>query len=196
MGKAERTRQFIIEQAAPIFNLKGIAGTTIDDILAATKMAKGGLYGHFANKEEIAFTMVDYLLNKLITRVALLMNKETTAVGKLHAYINFYKDPLASYIEGGCPILNFGVEADDTNQLIKQKVKGLIDGGHQNMVAIINQGVANGELSASINASDFALKTFAILEGGMMIARVMESNKHMDSLIATLKADLKTYQIN
>ena len=60
-GKAERTKQFIIEQATPIFNSKGIAGTTIDDILAVTKMAKGGIYGNFENKEGISIASVDFI---------------------------------------------------------------------------------------------------------------------------------------
>jgi len=45
MTKSERTRQFIIETSAPIFNTKGIAATAYSDVMQATKMAKGGLYG-------------------------------------------------------------------------------------------------------------------------------------------------------
>ena len=51
--KAERTRQFIIEASAPIINKKGVAGTSLTDIMEATKLAKGGIYGNFENKEEI-----------------------------------------------------------------------------------------------------------------------------------------------
>ena len=79
-GKAERTKQFIIEQSAPIFNAKGIAGTTIDDILAATKMAKGGIYGNFENKEAISIASVDFLF------------------GKMQAHLDFcYKNPQFGY---------------------------------------------------------------------------------------------------
>ncbi len=65
MSKAERTRQFIIEQAAPIFNTKGIAGTAMSDIMSATKMAKGGLYGNFESKEDLANAIVDHNLRSL-----------------------------------------------------------------------------------------------------------------------------------
>ena len=195
MGKAERTRQFIIEQAAPIFNAKGIAGTTIDDILAATKMAKGGLYGHFESKEEIAIVMVDYLLNKLGDKIASVITKEKTAIKKIFAFIDLYKDPIKSYIDGGCPVLNFGVETDDTNPVIKQKVKAAIEGGQQILTDIINQGVANNELSAGIKADDMSVKIFATLEGGMVMSRVTGNAKYMQVLIATLKTDLNSYVI-
>lgn len=195
MGKAERTRQFIIEQAAPLFNEKGIAGTTIDDILAATKMAKGGLYGHFESKEEIATVMVDYLLNKLGTKMASVINKEKTTIKKLFAFIDMYKDPINSYIAGGCPILNFGVEADDTNPVIKQKVKVIIEEGQQGFRDIINEGVINKELSADINPAEMAMKIFAMLEGGMMMSRVTGNTKYMHGIINMLKVDLKSYQL-
>jgi TetR/AcrR family transcriptional repressor of nem operon len=195
MGKAERTRQFIIEQAAPLFNEKGIAGTTIDDILAATKMAKGGLYGHFENKEEIATVMVDYLLNKLGNKIASVINKEKTAIKKLFAFIDVYKDPINSYIAGGCPILNFGVEADDTNPAIKQKVKVMIEEGQQGFRDIINEGVANKEFSADINPAEMAMKIFTMLEGGMMMSRVTGNTKYMHDIIKMLKTDLKSYQL-
>jgi len=195
MGKAERTRQFIIETAAPIFNEKGIAGTTIDDILAATKMAKGGLYGHFESKEEIANVMVNYLLDKLSDKVAAVMAKEKTAIKKLFAFIDIYKDPLDSYIDGGCPMLNFGVEADDNNPVLKQKLKTMIEEGQKVFVEIINKGVADGEISPEINAADYALKMLALLEGGMLVSRVTGSSKYMNSLVRMLKNELKGYEL-
>lgn len=195
MGKAERTRQFIIETAAPIFNEKGIAGTTIDDILAATKMAKGGLYGHFESKDEIARVMVDYLLGKLNDKVTTVMAKEKTAIKKILAFIDIYKDPIDSYIEGGCPILNFGVEADDNNPMLKQKLKIQIEEGQKILAEIIYKGIADGEISAKIDAEDYALKMFASLEGGMLVSRVTGSSKYMSSLVRMLKNELKEYQL-
>ncbi|QEM09508.1 TetR/AcrR family transcriptional regulator [Mucilaginibacter rubeus] len=195
MGKAERTRQFIIETAAPIFNEKGIAGTTIDDILAATKMAKGGLYGHFESKDEIASVMVNYLLDKLSDKVNTVMAKEKTAIKKILAFIDIYKDPIDSYIDGGCPILNFGVEADDNNPMLKQRLKTMIEEGQKVFVEIINKGVADGEISSEINAADYALKMFTLLEGGMLVSRVTGSGKYMNSLVRMLKNELKEYEL-
>ena len=53
-SKAQRTAQFIIEKAAPLFNTRGYAGTSMNDITRATGLTKGAIYGNFDNKEEIA----------------------------------------------------------------------------------------------------------------------------------------------
>ena len=65
LTKAERTKQFILETAAPIFNQKGISGVNIDDVLDAAKLTKGCLYGHFEGKEDLALQVVDFMLESL-----------------------------------------------------------------------------------------------------------------------------------
>ncbi|MBL0714064.1 MAG: TetR/AcrR family transcriptional regulator [Desulfosarcina sp.] len=57
--KGERTRRKIIEAALPLFSVKGYFNTSISDILAATRLTKGGLYCHFQSKEDIWYAVYD-----------------------------------------------------------------------------------------------------------------------------------------
>ena len=59
-SKAERTRNFIIERTAEVFNKKGYAGTSMSDITKATGLTKGSIYGNFENKEEVALAAFEY----------------------------------------------------------------------------------------------------------------------------------------
>lgn len=126
MTKSERTRQFIIEQSAPLFNTKGLAATAMSDVMQATKMAKGGIYGHFDSKEDLGHAVVDYNLDKLVEKVGHAVGAVASARDKLFAFLDVFSKPVQFPIEGGCPMLNFGSEADDTNPLVRQKVRGTI----------------------------------------------------------------------
>ena len=53
MSKGEETRQRIIAQAAPLFNQLGYEGCSLQDIMDATGLEKGGIYRHFGSKEEL-----------------------------------------------------------------------------------------------------------------------------------------------
>jgi hypothetical protein len=66
MSKAEKTRAFIIEKAAPIFNMKGFAGTSMADLTEATGLTKGAIYGNFENKDEVALAVYDYNLSLVV----------------------------------------------------------------------------------------------------------------------------------
>jgi TetR/AcrR family transcriptional repressor of nem operon len=111
-----------------LFNTKGVAGTAMSDIMEATKMAKGGLYGHFESKDELSHAVVDYCLTSVGEKLITAINKQKTAKGKLFAFIDFYSNPLNPPLKGGCPMVNFGMEADDTSLVIKKKIKGGMEG--------------------------------------------------------------------
>jgi AcrR family transcriptional regulator len=195
MGKAEITRQFIIETAAPLFNEKGIAGTSIDDVLKATKVAKGCLYGHFSSKEELSQAMVDHLLQKVTNHTMVRLNREDTAEAKLLAFMDMHRNPSCTIADGGCPIINFGVESDDTNPVIRQKIKSAIQKTVKLLSSIIQDGIDQKEFSSSIDADAFALKLFAAIEGGIMISRVTGNNKYMHSIITSLSKELNSFLI-
>src|SRR5215472_10592330 len=65
MTKGEMTRQKILEQAAPLFNRLGYAGCSMQDIMAATGLEKGGLYRHFSSKEELAEAVFRYSITQV-----------------------------------------------------------------------------------------------------------------------------------
>ncbi len=67
LSKAERTKQFIVEKTALVFNIKGYAGTSINDLMTATGLSKGSIYGNFENKDEVAVAAFDYNFGKVIS---------------------------------------------------------------------------------------------------------------------------------
>jgi AcrR family transcriptional regulator len=187
MSKGEETRQFIIEKAAPIFNIKGIAATAMSDIMEATKLSKGSMYVHFENKEVLACAAVDHNMKMLGNKLLASIGNAKTAKGELLAYIDFFNNPINPPVTGGCPLLNFGTEADDTNPVVKEKINSGIKLSQQIAENIINKGIANGEFKPDWNASEFATIIFAMLEGGNLISRMSGNNDKMKVIIKTLK---------
>src|SRR3982750_2907777 len=107
MTKAEKTRNFIVEKTARIFNMKGYAGTSLSDLTEATGLTKGSIYGNFANKDEVALAVFDYNLAKLNTGVNTAIAGSTTAAEKLLKMANFYRSKFKNMVTaGGCPIMN------------------------------------------------------------------------------------------
>lgn len=190
MTKSERTRQYIIETSAPIFNTKGIAATAYSDVMQATKMAKGGLYGHFESKEQLSAAVVDYNLKKLVEKVQQAISSADTAKEKLFAWLDAFKLPTQFPVEGGCPLLNFGTEADDTNQLIREKVKTVIEMAQKTIAAIVQQGIKNGEFNETFNGKEFSIKMFALIEGGTLTGRVLNTNSQMTIITNLLKKEI------
>jgi AcrR family transcriptional regulator len=191
MTKAERTKQFIIEKSAPIFNTKGVAGTAMSDIMEATKLAKGSLYVHFESKEDLSYAAVDYNLTMLAEKTMAAMNKHKTAKNKLFAFLDLYNDPFNPPLVGGCPMLNFGMEADDTNPVIREKVNKRLQASPQLLTRIIEQGIIDGEFKNNWNAKEFGIKMFAMIEGGILFSRVSGNKEQMGIIIKVIKKEIE-----
>ncbi|WAC14136.1 TetR/AcrR family transcriptional regulator [Dyadobacter pollutisoli] len=194
LTKSEKTKQFILETAAPLYNEKGISGVNIDDVLAATKLTKGCLYGHFQNKDDLSAQVVDLLLKKVGDKIRMAVYQGKTAKAKIFAFMDFYKDPIHTYIPGGCPIFNTAVEADDNYPAAKLKVGAIIRAGQEEITAVIQEGIRNGEFSAKLDPVVFAFKMVAAIEGGVVLCRAMDTAKPMHALIKSLKTELEQYE--
>ncbi|HEY9048333.1 MAG TPA: TetR/AcrR family transcriptional regulator [Ohtaekwangia sp.] len=190
MTKSERTRQHIIEKAAPLINKKGMAGTSITDIMEATHLAKGGVYGNFESKDEISLEVFDYLRDTRRRRIDEVLSKHTAAKDKLFALLDVYGD-VARHDLGGCPILNFGIEADDTNPQMRQRVREAIKFAENRFVKLITQGIADKEFSKRFDAETFSIKAFAMLEGGTFISRTMGNQQQMKVITDILKKEIE-----
>src|SRR4051794_37841729 len=107
MSKAEKTRQFIVEKTAPIFNMKGYAGTSLNDMIHATGLTKGSIYGNFVNKDDVALAAFDFNLKKVDTIIRQEIATFNTYREKLLVYTKVYENFLEfPFPAGGCPVLN------------------------------------------------------------------------------------------
>ncbi|MCC9070218.1 TetR/AcrR family transcriptional regulator [Flavobacterium sp. F-65] len=188
MSKAARTKQFIIERTAPIFNMKGYSGTSMSDITDATGLTKGSIYGNFENKDEVAIAAFKYNIKKLQDAFAKAIEKEKTFKGKLSVYPRLYSDYYHLRVtQGGCPILNTATEADDTHPVLRRSVERAINFWKEKLVFYIEQGILAGEFKAkSIDSERTALTIIAMIEGAVMISKVTGNLKNLSDIMISL----------
>ena len=63
------SRQDILRTAARLFQQQGYDATSMNDVAAALKLSKGGLYHHFQSKDEILFNLMNHALDVTQERV-------------------------------------------------------------------------------------------------------------------------------
>lgn len=167
--------------------IKGIAATAMSDVMEVTRLSKGSLYVHFENKEELAQAVVAYNLEILGEKMNRALAEARTAKAKLHAYIRFFSTPVTPPVTGGCPLLNFGMEADDTDAKISRQVNTAVQYCQQLIASIIKKGIAEGEFHPDWDYRGFATLMFAMIEGGQLICRVAGSNSKMKVIAGALE---------
>ncbi len=191
-SKAEKTREYIIEKAAPLFNTKGYAGTSMNDIMEATGLAKGGLYGNFKNKDEIAAAAFEYSYQRLKEDLSAQVGPKKTAMEKLHAILQYYRNYTVNPpIEGGCPLMNTGLDADDSYPFLKKKAKEALLEMLSVLQRILKKGIDREELNPDIDVKKEAELIYAQIEGGIMMAKVADDVFMLNRLLDNLKDHMK-----
>jgi AcrR family transcriptional regulator len=178
--KSERTRRFIIEKAAPVFNKKGIVGTTLADLTEATGLTKGSIYGNFKDKDEVAIAVFQYHVDNLTAFLTGEIDRETTPVGKLLAIPNAYRKlnrHIMAY--GGCPILNTAAEADDTHQILRKMAVGAIESLKATIKSLIRTGQSQQEIKPEADPEAIADIMLALIEGGALLSKAGEREAYM-----------------
>ena len=161
--------------------------------MGATGLAKGGLYGHFENKDAIAAAAFEHSLNKVRADLLNAINRHSTSIEKLYAILSFYRNyTLKPSVEGGCPIMNTAVDADDAYPFLKKKAKAALNEMLTGLQGIIEKGIVAKELRPGIHARKTAEMIFAQIEGGIMIAKVSDDATVLNSVLDHLKHYLET----
>ena len=192
-SKGERTRQRIVELAAPVFNCKGYVGASFRDLMDATGLEKGGIYNHFGSKEQLALEAYDFAMSRVTEHLARSQDDATDAPDRLARMIRaFGESARRPAIDGGCPIMNTAIEADDTHPDLRDRARVSMTLWHRLVGRIVKDGKAEGTLRDDIDPYALASTITASLEGALMLARLYGDPAHMDHVVDHLIAHVQT----
>lgn len=191
--KGLRTRRAIVERAAPVFNTYGYSGTSMRDLVRETGLEKGGIYNHFAGKEELALEAFEHAVGIMGERLRSALEGREGAMERLFAVIDVQgglaEDPP---VAGGCPILNTAVEADDAHPALKERAARAATDWLRLIGKIVKEGKENGEFGAAVDPREVASVVVATLEGALMLSKLLEDPAHMRRAVSYLKEHLRT----
>ncbi|MDA8133332.1 MAG: TetR/AcrR family transcriptional regulator [Desulfobacteraceae bacterium] len=123
-GKGLETKESVILKALDLFSVKGYYHTSIQDILEATDLTKGGLYGHFESKTEIW----EQAYEKAVSIWKEIVFKDTRDIGDpLKRIQKALDNDLRNYLggdvfKGGCFFLNMLVELSGQSETMSRRV--------------------------------------------------------------------------
>jgi TetR/AcrR family transcriptional regulator, transcriptional repressor for nem operon len=160
---------------------QGYCGASVRDIVQAAGVSQGSFTNHFRSKEafclevlERYFTLVRENIDKT------LRNDSTAPLQRLRAWV----DLQIRYLEqagmrNGCLIGNYGVEASDHSEAIRQRLVEIFEEIHESVVYCLKAAVSTGELSSSADCDELAHFLYASLHGAILQSKVERTSVPM-----------------
>jgi AcrR family transcriptional regulator len=194
LRKGEATRERIVAEAAPIFNQHGFEGTSMQALMVATGLEKGGLYRHFSSKEELAAEAFRFAFGQVRKVRTGDLDHIPGALAKLrYAVERFVETP--SPIPGGCPLMNTAIDTDDGNPVLRDLAAQAFRRWRKGLAEIAANGIAAGEIRSDVDPKRVANVIISTLEGALMLARIDRNRTPLTDAHTTLESWLDSLAV-
>lgn len=174
MTKGQETRERIVMRAAELFNMNGFSGTAIADVMAAVELEKGGIYRHFASKDELALAAFDYSMAQVRGRVTAAVAGAGRATDGLLGVVEVFRGYVGNPpLAGGCPIMNTAIDSDDGHPLLRDRARAALGELHELLHSLAQRAIAQGELRPDLEPARLATVIIATMEGAVMMSLLL-----------------------
>ncbi|HEY2260985.1 MAG TPA: TetR/AcrR family transcriptional regulator [Streptosporangiaceae bacterium] len=191
-GRGRASRERIVERAADLFAERGIASTSVDEVLAAAKAGKGQFYHYFRNRDELAAAAVGY-------RCAQVVDGLTQALGDVSSLAEL-EQALAGFIAGfeqtglpGCPIGTLATEVAGRNEAARMQAAAGFGAWERLLADALERMRQRGELRADAQPAVLATGLLASIEGGMVLSQTRKDVASLRIAVDTGLAQVRTH---
>lgn len=192
MRKGPQTRERIVSSAATLFSERGFFGSSMAELLKVTGLQKGGLYNHFASKEELALASFDWAVGHVERRYAAALDGVDGSLDRLLAIVDVIRGLVAdNALPGGCPILTTAIEADDTMPALRDRAREAMTRWQRLIGSNVKRGVERGELRPDADPYAVATIVTATLEGAVFLTKLYDDDAAMLRAVDHVSAYLR-----
>ncbi len=161
-----KTRNKILQSARRLFNRRGFAEVSIDEVMAGAGLTRGGFYAHFPDKESLFAEAVTQILVDHPAEHWEGVDLDLSGPDVVKVIINAYlSDQHMDDIEGSCPMIALPSDVARGGEKVRQAFRRVLS----SMTDIFES-----QLKPSPTAHGDALATAALCVGGMVLARAVD----------------------
>ncbi len=170
-GRATRDR--IVSAAATLIHERGVAGTSLDDVRAATATSKSQLYHYFTDKSALVRAVIELQVDQVLTAQQPELAGATSMAG-----LRRWRDRLIALHEQdarGCPLGRLASELTDRDPA----ARAALTAGFTRWQGLLATGLetmrGHTALDPDADPQALALGLLAAVQGGLLLAQATGS---------------------
>lgn len=183
--KGELTRENILGIAEHIILQKGFSGTSIDEIIEAANITKGGFFYHFRGKEDLAKHLMlryqvadDAFFNQLFDRAASLSEDP---LQQMLIFLKLLAEAMGNLPDThpGCLVASFTYENQQFNDDVKQIICDCLVGWRQLFIKKLASIGDIRPMSIETDIMELADMLTSIIEGGIILSKAFNEPERL-----------------
>ncbi|WP_260182378.1 TetR/AcrR family transcriptional regulator [Paenibacillus baekrokdamisoli] len=177
--------------ATALFLEKGYQVTSMDEIVAESKVSKTNIYYHFKSKEELLTAIVNQMIghyNQIIDEIVLKTHLSVTErIGEFTVLLS-ERQPNCL---GGCPFLTIYVQTSHESDSVREVIGRFFQNQIITLENLLQEGIAKKEFNAHLPVSQIAALIVSTIEGGLFLQHTIEDSTLLPNILQALAFMLK-----
>lgn len=179
--------------AAELMHVKGVAATTIDEVLAAGAASKSQFYQHFDDKTELVYEVITLRADEILSWQRLRLEKVDTFRG-----LDQWRDAMVqrcSLRRGlwGCELGSLAAELSDSDDKARTSLAEHFAQWRDLLAGALERIRDGGALRDDIDAKGLATGLLAAVEGGYLLSQTAHDPRLMQSALNMAIDHIKSY---
>ena len=182
-ARGAMTRSRIVATAADLIRVRGVGGTTLDDVVSASKTSKSQLYRHFEDKPALVRAVIELVGEQTIEGERDRLKNVRTLAG-----LRRWRDALVernALQQGryGCPLGSLANEFSDQDSLARRKLDDLFGAWQELFEDLFRRFQRDGVITQDADVRQLATGFVAAVQGGYLLAQTSRDVTPMASAI-------------
>lgn len=195
-ARGAATKARIVAAAASLIRGQGVAGTSLDDVMAATGTSKSQMYHYFANKDALISEVVRTQLGQVIAAQQPDLGEISSWEGLRRWCDHVVAMTRATQGVGGCPLGSLVGELAERSDAVRQELAQSFAEWQLYLSAGLEIMQDNGEISRDADPAELALAIMSALQGGLLMAQTMRSARPVELAVTMALSHVATYRRN
>jgi AcrR family transcriptional regulator len=190
-ARGANTRARIVSTATDLIRVRGVGGTTLDDVVSASKVSKSQLYRHFPDKTALVRAVIEYVGERTISG-----ERERLENVRTFAGLRRWRDAMVennALQEGryGCSLGSLANEVSDQDSVARSTLDELFAAWRDLFEDLIRRFQREGMVAQDLDVAQFATGFVAAVQGGYLLAQTSRDVAPMASAIDLAIAHLE-----
>ena len=174
----QQTRARIVRSAHGLFNRRGFSAVSIDDVMAAAGLTRGGFYNHFKNKEEL---FAEVLSAYVEGRQAAMATSDCGPEVAQRIFDYYVSRAHLDDLDGQCPLMALPSDVGRAGPAVQAAYRQVLE-------ALVAALAGNLEPAQGPAARQNGMAIAAMCVGAMVLARTIADDALTEEIFSAARA--------
>jgi TetR/AcrR family transcriptional regulator, transcriptional repressor for nem operon len=193
-ARGAATRQRIVLAAAELMHARGVAATTIDEVLAASVTSKSQFYQHFTDKTELVYEVITLRADEILSWQRVRLEKVDSFRGLRQWRTAMVQRCTLRRGLWGCELGSLAAELSDTDDRARESLAEHFAEWRSLLAGALERMRDAGRLRSDIDTTSLATGLLAAVEGGYLLSQTAHDPRLMQTALDSAIAHIRSFE--